>query len=374
MPEQHTIFSLHYIGTRFRNARLPVEVLSDLPAFRDLLVSYAKDEWRRRHSDRARVPKGFDKSLSFDLITIEDGSAIPKLEWNRNSAQVNLPGFADEIEEIVEVAYEDVVSLIDGQSGRVTALNAEKIRALNRFGAGLRDNETIELASRKSMGVVHLDAVRRKQLITGARETYLTRVEGAGELIGTYVPSEYQGTIVVRTVAYGNISIPVDPLQIYEEFANELNNDVQFELLVELDSQDRFRGVADVFDVQVVFDEVRAAFVKCSQRVAEIGALANGWHDGNGNRIVDASLALTRSFLQARPQYCSVYRIYPTEAGAVLIDFEINGWDYSLEFTVDGGIEMYGIQVSGDSEMEPLKFTNLDALLVEFDSRVSADG
>ena len=63
--------SLHYKGSRFRNARLPVDVLSDLSAFRDLLVSYAKDEWRRRHADRKRVPKGFDKSLSSDFIKIE---------------------------------------------------------------------------------------------------------------------------------------------------------------------------------------------------------------------------------------------------------------------------------------------------------------
>ncbi|SDA31481.1 hypothetical protein [Sphingomonas sp. NFR15] len=374
MPDEPTIFSLHYRGSRFRNARLPVEVLADLPAFRDLLVSYAKDEWRRRNSDRQRVPKGFDKSLSFDLISIREGSAIPKLEWNRDSAQANLPGFADEIEEIVEAAYDDVVALIDGQDGRITALNAEKVRALNRFGAGLRDNETIELTSRGTGGVVYFDALRRKQLITGARETYLTRIEGIGELIGTYVPSGYQGHIIVRTEKYGNINIPVDPFQIYEEFANELNNDVQFELLAELDSQDRFRGVSDVFEVGIVFDEARAAFEKAMKRLSELRALPDGWHDGSGKQIAGDALESASQFFDQRPAFCELYRIYPTEEAAILIDFEIDGWDYSIEFGSGGAIEMYGIQVDGDAEMEPHDFRSVDALVAEFDKRIAADG
>jgi hypothetical protein len=91
-------FKLRYVGQRFHDARLPVDVLSDLPAFRDLLVAFAKDRWRALNSDRRRVPKGFDKSLSFDLVGIEEGSAVPALNWNRGSAQDLLPGFVDELQ------------------------------------------------------------------------------------------------------------------------------------------------------------------------------------------------------------------------------------------------------------------------------------
>ena len=54
-------------------------MLPDLPAFRDLLFAYAKEVWRGYNTERQRVPKGFDKCLSFDLIAIEDGSAKPKV-------------------------------------------------------------------------------------------------------------------------------------------------------------------------------------------------------------------------------------------------------------------------------------------------------
>lgn len=373
MPDEPTIFSLHYKGSRFRNARIPVEVLADLPAFRDLLVSYAKDEWRLLHAGRQRVPKGFDKSLAFDLVTIEEGSAIPKLEWNRDSAQENLPGFFAEIEDIVAVAYDNVVALIAGDEGRVTALNGEKLRALNRFGAGLRDNETIELSRRDGGNVVSLDAFRRKQLITGASETYTTRFDGSGELIGVHSPDGFTRHIVVRTAEYGNINIPVDPLQIYEEFAHALNNDVQFEILVALDSQDRFRSVADVYEVAVVFDEIRAAFESSMARLNELRALPKGWHDGLGESLSGDALRDAEVFFTQRPKYCLSYKIFPTEAGNVLIDFEILGWDYSIEFGKGGLIEMYGVEIAGRAEMEPHEFNSVVSFLTEFDRRVAVN-
>lgn len=374
MPDEPTTFSLHYRGSRFHNARIPVEVLSDLPAFRDLLVSYAKDEWRLLHTDRQRVPKGFDKSLAFDLVTVEEGSAIPKLEWNRDSAQANLPGFLDEIEDIVAVAYDDVIALIAGDAGRVTALNGEKLRALNRFGAGLRENETIELQRRDGGNVVSLDAFRRKQMITGASETYTTRFGSSGELIGVHSPDGISGYLVVRTAEYGNINIPVDPSQIYEEFAHALNNDVQFEILVSLDSQDRFRAVADVYEVEVVFDESRAAFEDAMTRINELRALPPGWHDGSGDRISWEALRDAELFFSERPNYCLSYKIFPTEAGSVFIDFEASGWDYSVELGSGGVIEMYGVEINGSAEMEPHEFASVADLLNEFDQRVRVNG
>lgn len=51
-----TTFRLRYVGGRFNGTRLPVDVLTDLPAFRDLLVAFAKEEWRDLNAERKRVP------------------------------------------------------------------------------------------------------------------------------------------------------------------------------------------------------------------------------------------------------------------------------------------------------------------------------
>lgn len=100
MDDESKSYSLRYVGRRFDNARLPLDVLSDLPALRDLIAALAKQEFRQKNPDRQRVPQGFDKAISFALTEIEDGSAMPKLSLENEVAQQSLPNIGDEMEEI----------------------------------------------------------------------------------------------------------------------------------------------------------------------------------------------------------------------------------------------------------------------------------
>jgi len=369
MADDKRIFSLRYMGERFRNHRMPVEVLSDLPAFRDLLLSFAKDQWRDRHPDRRQIPKNFDKDLTMSLFEIADGSARPKLEWSRRLEDATLFGLPDEMDEIVEGAYADVIALIVGSDTVTPELSTEKVRALNRFGASLKEDEKIELPVRGTDNVVYLDMLRRKQLIMGARETYQTRFEGSGELVGTLSPSDpaAQCHVQVQTDQHGIIHIPLDRLQLYEEFASALNSEVQFDLMVELDRQDKLRAVVEVFDVGVVDDPVMA---KINERLEELERLQDGWQDGEGNRIARIALANTQSFIAATPRAREFYRIFPTDGGGVLIDLTASGWEYSVEFGPSGVMEMYGIEADGPDEMQPTAFEGVDALIDEFVRRV----
>ncbi|WP_156457628.1 hypothetical protein [Altererythrobacter sp. Root672] len=377
MEDDARVFSLHYFGKRFSNNRIPVEALPDLPAFRDLLLSFAKDEWRARHPDRQKLPRNFDKELVLSLFAIEDGSAIPKLEWKRSDPQALLFEIADEFDDIVEAAYANVVVLFDGGETETPHLNSEKLRALNRFGAALKEGEKIELAARDESGkVVWLDMHRRKQLIMGGRETYQTRIEGTGELVGNDSPSDPNGqcSIRVQTEQYGTISIPVDRLQLYEEFAEALNSEVQFELLVELDQNDKLRSVVDVFDVATISDPNGTVVADAKSRLEELQRLEDGWHDGAGLALGRAALARALDFVVATRTSGVDMHIFPTEVGGVLVDFLLKGWEYSVEFDRVGKPEMYGIEVSGSGEMEPTSFGGVDDVIEEFRRRLSANG
>ena len=211
MPEDPKVFSLKYDGARFLGARLPLDVLSDLPAFRDLLVSYAKERWREQHAARQRLPKGFDQSITFDLVAVGEGSAVAQLAWSREIAQATFPGFSDELELIVERSYGDVVNLIDeaGRQRYPRALSPEQVRALNKLGAGLREGEKIEFPrpGQSDGNVVFLDAYRRRNLITHVRETYQIRYEGIGILNGLHVDDSW---ISVSTEDRGELRVNVD--------------------------------------------------------------------------------------------------------------------------------------------------------------------
>jgi hypothetical protein len=261
-------FLLRYVGARFEGHRLPLDVLPDLSAFRDLLVSYVKAEWRAAHTQRERLPKGFEKSIAFDLVGIKDGSAVPQLQWDRDTAQVLLPDFKDELETLVEAAYAKVLDLIDGANGAMGTmeLTSENIRALNRFGSSLLPDEKIEfLNSRGADGnAVYLDTYRRKRLITRGRDSYQTRFEDIGKLLGSAIdPLGTTGTITINTTEYGTINVPVSPERVRDDFDGSIEADVQFRLMIELGSDDTFRRVVEVYDVDVIDAKVVADLAVC---------------------------------------------------------------------------------------------------------------
>ena len=375
--EIESVIRLRYVGGRFVGARLPLDVLADLPAFRDLLVAFAKEEWRTVNSGRQRVPKGFDKSLSFDLTAIENGSAVPKLSWDRASAQQYLPGFADELKEIVDTSFSNIVNLFDDAAlGKFPkALASEHVRALNKFASSLRDDERIEFLDRKGSdgNVVYIDNFRRKSLITKVRETYEARFEGSGTLVGIF--ADEVGCIEVNTDVHGLIKINLDRDLVKTDFDGNIGSRVQFDLQIELDNTDKFRSIVEVHAVLLIDERIAADLDRCKIRLNEIQNLKDEWDDSGGLAINPAAVDSANSFLVRRPHFCSEYKIFPTAAGGVLFEFESNGWDLSLEFAPSGAVEFFGIEIDGSGEIDPVHFENIDGYLIaEFDKYAGRDG
>ncbi len=374
MRDDDKTFRLRYTGTRFEGTRLPVDVLSDLPAFRDLLVAFAKDQFRTANTDKQRVPKGFDKSLSFNLVGIDNGSAVPIISWNRNLAQANLPGIADDLENIVDASYQDVVRLIDNAGSSVfpKSLSSEHIRALNKLGSGLRDNERIEFqgAQGKDGGVVFLDNFRRKALITKVHQTYQSRHDGTGVLRGAYMPADGLGYLDVETVVYGLIKISLEPDFIKENFDGNLGSAVQFDMQVELDDSDKLVSIVDVFDIVVIDAQREASLERCRARLTGFRVLSDGWHDDDGMAISEAAFTAADRFLSKRPNRVSAYKVYPTPDGGILFEFEHGEWDWSVELAASGSVEFYGVQIDSDGELSPQKYPAIDdAFLKLFDEK-----
>lgn len=367
---------LRYVGARFEGAKLPLDVLGDLPAFRDLVVAYAKQIWRDLNTDRQRVPKGFEQSLIFDLTAIEDGSAIPKLSWDRAAAQRQLPGFASELEQIVSGAIIDVLGLVTDAANDTfpKALSAEHVRALNRFGSSLRDDERIEFVGSKDRNgnVVYLDSARRKKLITKVRETYVSRHEGTGSLVGVYASADQPtGYVTVQTHSYGEIKLPVDCERARSEFDGNIGAKVQFEIEVELDNADAFRNVVELHALTLIDEQIAADLERCRSRLKELAGLVDGWDD-EGSKAVDArARAAAEKFLLKRPYLSRRYRIYPTKLGGLLFEFIENGWDLSVEFSPAGSVEFFGFEEDGDGELLPMEFDSMcEEFIEKFDAQV----
>ena len=82
-------------------------------------------------------------------------------------------------------------------------------------------------------------------------------------------------------------------------------------------------------------------------------------------------LVLLRVFSNGVPALARFFSIFPTVAGGVLFEFELNGWDYSVEFEIDGAMEFFGIQIDGPDEIAPMHFAGPDErFFAEFGTRV----
>lgn len=339
---------LRYVGTRFDEARMPVDVLPDLPAFRDLLAALVKDEWRRENARRQRLPKGFDRSFTFDLRSIGEGSAIPMIEWNRNIAQESLLGMADYLESLAEVAMTRLLDIVDGSGNdrMPRSLPSDAIRALNKFGSSLRDGERIEFqgSSDDQNNVVYLDAERRKRLITHVKETYNVRVEGVGKLHGTSLGTGGSyGSIEIDTTSYGIIEVQVDREEVAQIYDGNIEALVQFDLTLELDHHENFRGVQSVHEVDLVDEANATALTDIMRRITEISSMQDGWLDGDGEAISPRSVEMARKFVMRTLTLVGSMLAFPSPEGSVTIQIRNEGYSGSIDFEPCGTVEFVAI-------------------------------
>jgi hypothetical protein len=70
---ESTFAKLRLTGGRFEGDGMPVEALVELVAYEQLVVGVAKELFRREHSGRQRLPRGFAERLQLRLRTVERG-------------------------------------------------------------------------------------------------------------------------------------------------------------------------------------------------------------------------------------------------------------------------------------------------------------
>jgi hypothetical protein len=273
MDETGKSFSLRYVGRRFSGARLPLDVLADLPALRDLIVAFAKQEFRQQHPDRKRVPQGFDKSISFVLIDIKEGSAVPVFALENDIAQQNLPNIGDDMEGIVERAFMRIGKIFDdaGNDKFPHALPQDVIRALSKLGANIQEDEHIEFQGTVGLdgNVVSLDAFRRKNLLTHVSETYTSAFDGVGTLTGI---DASHNSIQVSTEKFGELRLPLDGITHAKQFDGNLDSLVEFSVSIALDAHDEFKEIEEVHSVDLVRPyDVHVA--KCIGRLQELSKI-----------------------------------------------------------------------------------------------------
>lgn len=372
MQQESNSIRLRYVGRRFDGGKLPVEVLPDLAAFRELVLAYAREQWLAKNVRRQRMPKEFTAGFSLRLVAIEDGSAIPVLELQRDGSQALLPGFADQVATAVDEALDAITRLFKsaelGQFPR--SMTSDQIRALNKFGAGLLRDERIEFYEpTKKEPNAYINTDLRRAILSQARNKYNVHISDVGVLEGCYTSSDDPyGHIVIGSERYGEIRIELESSTIKESFDGNLGQPVELSIVAEMNAEDRVVKVLDVDSVNVVDEKLSASYQRCVKRISDLAKLEDGWRDGTGIKPAQSALEAVGRFVRSRVQFADLYRIYPTTSGGIQIEFVLNDWDYTLEFHPEGMIEFFAINENGGSFELPA-IAGIDNLLREFDDR-----
>ena len=148
--KRYELVTHRFKGGRFDDHGLDVDVLPELIAYKTILVETAKELWRRKHTDRQRLPKNFEDSLSLKFYEIVPGSAAVPL-MREIEIQDGLLPFEpppDELDEAVELVA-DSVELVSKDKPFPHDFPKNVIPLFSEYGRTLRADEIIELKPAK---------------------------------------------------------------------------------------------------------------------------------------------------------------------------------------------------------------------------------
>ena len=174
--------SLRFDGKRFEGHALDVECTQELIAYRNLIVECAKELWRRKNPDRARLPRGFEDDFRIQFNRLEDGSAVVPLQRVRVDDQSELDwGNLDEFDAAADLIDAAIAAANDDKL-LPDALPSNVIPMFKDFGKSLLADEVLFTRSRHGSTEAAYTAKARKRLTEWVGPTYEDVVDVIGEV------------------------------------------------------------------------------------------------------------------------------------------------------------------------------------------------
>jgi len=182
--EIRDVTTITFSGPRFDDAGLELDVLSELLAYRKLLIETAKELWRTENRERQRLPKGFEESIRLKFYSIESGSAvvpIKRVVSRDGSLLFEVPPRADEIDEAAQLIDETIAAVSEDRTvpERMPKIVLPLLAAL---GENLREGEAIRTHAVRSPKAAEFTCETRSRVARLLEAVYEDRVEIVGEV------------------------------------------------------------------------------------------------------------------------------------------------------------------------------------------------
>ncbi|WP_437719805.1 hypothetical protein [Sorangium sp. So ce861] len=321
-------------GARFENHEVPLDVLPDLAAYRDLVADVARHLFLVRSPKRKRVPKGFANSFELVLRRIDEGSAIPVLERVPPASRAGVrPPFGATADPFVEAR--DLIDEVIAAAASKRPIPHDFPEALlprfNQIGRGLRGNESVEFRAPNRPSGPRFDREVRKWLVLRTEAGYEDNVEITGELRGGHIDRE---VLNLRLDEGREIEVRCASRAV-SEYLPSRSKRVRVIGWGLYDRHDRLERVIRVDDLALLDDEEDTwSPASIDQQFARLQVLEPGWYEPESPAPTPEGLERVRLFLHAVLDGADLPRphVYPTPDAGVSAEWSLPDWEVGAAF------------------------------------------
>lgn len=324
-----------FLGARFDEHTLPLEVARDLAAYETLVVELAKHLFLKEHPDRQRVPKGFASDFHLHLEKVDEGSAKPMI----SVVAAGTLALGAGVNHYFEQARDLITLCVGSEVGHLPSdFPQELLIHFNQIGRSLQEDERIELPG-PSGSISELTPAKRKELVLAADTVYEREVE----LVGSIGEADWEKSTFRLRMNDGSQAVIPMP-EYFHSKARESGGRTRHQVVVRgvatFDSWDRLQKIVSVESLEISKNHLLAS------KFDELLALEDGWHDGEGSAPRKAGLGMVSMVLANHyPERLPAPAIVPTPEGNLLFEWNLPG-DPSLDVdlsSMQGYFHSFGV-------------------------------
>ncbi|OOV35187.1 hypothetical protein BO91_00570 [Candidatus Synechococcus spongiarum LMB bulk10E] len=349
--QDREFWRLRLCGARFEDGGIPLQVLSDFSALREMVIEVAKGRYLSENPDRQRAPRGFADKIDLTLTGIDSGSAVPII--NFTTAETLLPGILPQYLDCLIWARDAIARSIASASGNShispdQTVPKRLLAYFNRIGRSLHENESIEFPMPNDSVPAQLTSETRRLLVQRSEITELTL---ESTLRGTVPEADQEKMTFELKQIYGKKIVADIPEHYREVIINAFNRyRDNYRILVHgvgrYDRRDCLSGLETIEQISPLEP------LDVPARLDELRHMQDGWLDGGGKAPSHQGLDwLSASFQQNFPDELPLPHLYPTPEGRIEAEWSLGSHSIILEFHLDTHQGDW-LQFSKDSENE----------------------
>lgn len=317
-----------FIGKRFEQHGLPLELLKDFSVLDEMVKSVARMLYKKENAGK-RLPRNFLEDYSLQITGLRNGSTIAII----NLVPTNPILFPSIGQEYAEKARDCIVQSIENASIDMAkrgqqSLTQTQFAFFNRLWCDLREDESILFPiAGTGREAVFTCNVRRKLLEKSAIEKYCQSVSLYGVVSEV---DQHKKTFTLDLVNGQRLS----ELQYDDELVEDImeafakykeKKKVQLQGIGVYSINGRLVSMESISDFRLLDD------LDCGYRLEEIACLKDGWYDGKGKAFNRQQLQQLSELFQTNYSLDQEPYLYPTPDGMIQGEWDIGRWRVSLE-------------------------------------------